>query len=320
MQSFVRKIAELELVAVCDVNAVKAKKNARDFGVPECYSDCREMLQKTSAEVVAVIGTPQMHSGIGMDVLNAGKHLFVEKPLGVDLADCRRLLAAAQQSGKIVMNGYMWRYANPLARMRAIAQSPEFGRPLSVHIRFLTPQPRFCIWGLTDMLATCVITDGGHPIDIAMFLMGPAEAVRAYLAEGDGGVTSIVATLDFTDGGTGTLHTGTCTSGVDLDFMLTSSKGYTVKLQDNMNRMFYVKRDKVDYQNVPIVEGWYPAPLTVSDADHTGWTTELKTLAKCIRENKQPENDMQQGYEVMKVMRAVKVSFTEKREVKIADI
>jgi len=320
MQSFIRKIADLELVAVCDIDAVKAKKNARDFGVPECYTDYREMLAKTTAEVIAVIGTPQMHSGIGVDVLNAGKNLFVEKPLGVDLADCRRLLEAAQKSGKIVMNGYMWRYANPLARMRAISRTPEFGKPLSMHIRFLTPQPRFCIWGLDDMLATCVITDGGHPIDIATTMMGPVEALCAHLANGDGGVTSLIVALQFANGGVGTLHVGTCTSGVDLDFVLTSSKGYTIKLQDNMNRLFYAASDNVDYQNVPIVEGWYPAPLTVSDADHTGWTAELTALAQCVRENKQPENDMRAGYEVMRVQQAVKISFTEKREVKIADL
>lgn len=321
LQSLIHKVPQLELVAVCDIDKAKADRNAKNFGAAECHYDHRKMLKTTAAELIAVVGTPQMHAQIGCEVLQAGKHLFVEKPLGVDFVDCKRLAQAAAASGKIVMNGYMWRYGTPIARLKAISKTSSFGKPMSFHARFLTPQPRFSIWGLDEILATCVICDGGHPIDIAMFLLGPIEKVQAWCnADQRTGVTSLASIFEFSSGSIGTLHTGTCTSGVDLDFMLTSNKGYTIKLQDNMNRMFYIAGDKVDYQNVPIVEGWYPAALTVTDADHTGWTAELAMLAKCIIEGQQPENDMQAGLEVMRVMQAVKTSFTEKRTVAIGEI
>ena len=102
--------------------------------------------------------------------------------------------------------------------------------------------------------------------------------------------------------------------------MVCSSKGHSVKLQDNMNRLFHVAADDVDYQRVPIVEGWYPAPLTVTDADHTGWTDELSELARCVEKNRQPGNDMAAGLEVMRVMEAVKRSFTEKRTVALNEL
>ncbi|MCP4250065.1 MAG: Gfo/Idh/MocA family oxidoreductase, partial [bacterium] len=106
LQSLVRKVESLELVAVCDSDLPKAEQNAGDFGAAECYGNHRAMLAETQAEAVAVVGTPQMHVDIGIDVLESGRHLFVEKPLGVDLDDCKRLANAAERSGKVVMNGY----------------------------------------------------------------------------------------------------------------------------------------------------------------------------------------------------------------------
>jgi myo-inositol 2-dehydrogenase/D-chiro-inositol 1-dehydrogenase len=320
LQSLVRRVPGLELTAVCDVDKAKAAKSGSDFGVPEIYHTYQDMLEHTSAEVIAVVGSPQLHVNAGVEVLRSGRHLFVEKPLGVDLAACQRLADAADGGGQIVMTGYMWRYATPIARLKSIVQSASFGAPLSMHVRFLTPQPRFAIWDLEDPLAPCIIADGGHPIDIMMLLAGDVDSVEARLAEGDGGVTSISCLMQFSSGAIGTLQIGTCTSGVDLDFMVCSRKGYSAAVRDNMNSLSYAASDAVDYQRVPVVEGWRPAPLTVTDADHTGWTAELTELADCVRHHRQPANNMEAGLKVMRVSTAIKESYTTGRTVRVAGV
>jgi len=303
---------------VCDVDQSKAQRNAKCFGAQRWYTDYRVFLREAPVDAVAVIGDVHLHTQAGVAAARAGKHLFVEKPLAADTQKGSDLLEAVQKSGKIAMSGYMWRYSTPIARMQAIAGSEEFGDPVSMHVRFLTPQPRFPIWGLESTVNTSVVADGGHPIDIMSLMLGRVTSVMARLSPAaHQGVYSIQVLFGFSGGGTGTLLTGTSTSGVDLDFFLASSNGYTIRIENNMNQLVYIRNDEVDYQNVPIIEGWQPAPLTVTDADHTGWTRELRTFAQCICKDVQPGNSVEDGYYVLTVMESILKSIERREEITI---
>jgi predicted dehydrogenase len=73
-------LEEFDLVAVCDLNKGLAERNARRFGALAAHDDVAAMLRDEKPDAVMVVGPPQMHEEIGLQVLEAGCHLFIEKP------------------------------------------------------------------------------------------------------------------------------------------------------------------------------------------------------------------------------------------------
>ena len=74
------KIPQLELVATCDLIPELAKRNARLFGALRHYTDYGKMFEEEDLDAAFVVGPPAMHVDVGKACLEAGLHLFVEKP------------------------------------------------------------------------------------------------------------------------------------------------------------------------------------------------------------------------------------------------
>ena len=111
------KNPEIECVALCDVdkNVLDRRlKNLSELGVsgPVLYSDYRKMLENKDIDVV-IIGTPDhWHCLQFVDTLAAGKHVYVEKPLGNSIAEINIMLKAARRYGKMVQVG-QWQRSQP---------------------------------------------------------------------------------------------------------------------------------------------------------------------------------------------------------------
>lgn len=86
---------------------------ARQCGVAKTYTDWREMLRDPAIELVHIVTPPDKHAEMAVAALEAGKHVFVEKPLATTNADAQAILAAARKSGKIAGVNFVMRY-NPL--------------------------------------------------------------------------------------------------------------------------------------------------------------------------------------------------------------
>ena len=107
---------------------------ARQYDVPHTYTDWREMLRDPDVEAVHIVTPPDKHAEMARAALQAGKHVFVEKPLATTAADARAILAAGTAAGKIVGINFVMRY-NPLYQIvLAIAQNGWLG-PLT-HVGF----------------------------------------------------------------------------------------------------------------------------------------------------------------------------------------
>ena len=101
---------------------------ARRCGVPRIYITWREMLRDPAIEMVHIVTPPDKHAEMAIAALEAGKHVFVEKPLATSNADAQAILDAAQRSGKIAGINFVMRY-NPLYQaVQTIAQAEWLGR------------------------------------------------------------------------------------------------------------------------------------------------------------------------------------------------
>ncbi len=94
-----------EVTAVCDVSAGAAAYVAQRFAVPQHFTDYRELLATDVEAVLLCQSDPKTEVAIA--VLEAGKHLFIEKPICFSLEETDAIIAAHQRSGKVAQAGYM---------------------------------------------------------------------------------------------------------------------------------------------------------------------------------------------------------------------
>lgn len=90
-----KRFANIELRAVADMRQSAAEARGAEFGVPAMRVD--QMLKRDDVEIVVNLTVPLAHTDVSLAVLNAGKHVHSEKPLGVNLAEARKVMDLAAQ-------------------------------------------------------------------------------------------------------------------------------------------------------------------------------------------------------------------------------
>ena len=101
---------DVEIVALCDLNAKRLESTAQKFGISKTFRDHKQMLEQTAADAVYALMPPHVLFDVAADVLEQGKHLFIEKPPAVTTfqADC--LAKLARDKGLITGVGFQRRY------------------------------------------------------------------------------------------------------------------------------------------------------------------------------------------------------------------
>ena len=164
-------LAEMEdvrLVAVCDLVASKAERNAATFGIPAVYTDYKEMLAKETCDAVYIVMPPQDSFDLLADCLKRGLHTFSEKPPTVTTFQTRVLADLAERNGCITQIGFQRKHIPLMKQMRAMVE--ERGPIDQFLAEFVKPTPRGGLYygGRIDIL-TC---DAIHMVDTAVWLGG----------------------------------------------------------------------------------------------------------------------------------------------------
>src|ERR1700761_5143763 len=121
-------LPEADLVAVCDVDAGRAEAMRARFGARQAYTDLAALLANPAIEAVTVATPDFAHSAIILAALAAGKHVMSEKPLATDVAETERVVAAAKQSGRMLMLDFHNRVNPPVVALREAVAGGELGR------------------------------------------------------------------------------------------------------------------------------------------------------------------------------------------------
>src|SRR5580692_10671716 len=90
-----KQFSNIELRAVADMRSGPAEQRAKEFGVPGMRVD--QMLKRNDVEIVVNLTVPLAHTDVSLAVLNAGKHVHSEKPLGVDMIEARKVMDLASR-------------------------------------------------------------------------------------------------------------------------------------------------------------------------------------------------------------------------------
>jgi predicted dehydrogenase len=123
----IRALGRGEVVAVCDREALMAEQLAARMKIPARYTDMARMLGEQRLDVVHVATPPAAHVAIACAALEAGCHVFVEKPFAPSTAEARRIIDCARDNGRRVCVNYLYNFESPGLELEALMQDRALG-------------------------------------------------------------------------------------------------------------------------------------------------------------------------------------------------
>jgi myo-inositol 2-dehydrogenase/D-chiro-inositol 1-dehydrogenase len=210
-ENLVYRIPQANLGAVADVFVEAAEKLAAELGIAAAYQDPRRILEDKNIDAVLICSSTDTHAPLMEDAAKAGKQIFCEKPIALDLEEIDQALTVVEQAGVKLMIGFNRRFDPSFRRVREIVAAGEVGVPHLLRITSRDPGPPPIEY---------VRVSGGifldmtiHDFDMARFLMG--REVESLYAAGEvlvdpdigqaGDVDTAVVTLHFAGGALGVI-------------------------------------------------------------------------------------------------------------------
>ena len=170
------KVADCNMVAFCDILPERAEKAAKEYGTPDAkvYSDYKELLKDPEIEVVHVCTPNRSHSFITVDALEAGKHVMCEKPMAINSEEAKKMIDAANRTGKKLTIGYQSRFRDDSMYMKQEAEEGTFG---DIYYAKATALRRRAVptWGVFlneyEQGGGPLIDIGTHALDLTLWMM-----------------------------------------------------------------------------------------------------------------------------------------------------
>ena len=206
-----RESAGAEVVAVASRDLGRAEAYAAEKGIARAHGSYEELLADDAVEAVYVPLPNSMHVPWSVKALQAGRHVLCEKPLAPRAADAEAAFDAAERAGRILMEGFMWRYHPATDTVTSLVADGAIGRVRVVRAAFgFTMDPG------ADNVRWSAELEGGALMDVGCYclsalrlLAGEPERVSAEVVEGGDGVDARMAgLLRFGDDVLGTFDCG----------------------------------------------------------------------------------------------------------------
>ncbi|MFF2513765.1 Gfo/Idh/MocA family protein [Streptomyces sp. NPDC058086] len=177
-----------ELVAVADEVPGRAEEAAAQYGFAAAHRDWREVAADPRVQAVSIAAPNFLHREIGLAMAEAGKHIWIEKPVGLTAEDARAVSDAVTKAGVQGTVGFNYRSAPAVAAARELIASGEIGTVTHVRIRLFSDYAAHPEGALTwryerERGGSGVLGDlASHGVDLARFLLGEIEALTADTA------------------------------------------------------------------------------------------------------------------------------------------
>lgn len=171
-----KKVANCEMVAFCDLIEEKAQKAAKEYGTPDAkvYTDYHQLLEDKTIDVVHVLTPNRAHSFITVDALEAGKNVMCEKPMAINSEEAKKMLDAAKRTGKKLTIGYQNRQRPDSLYLKQEAEEGTFG---DIYFAKATAIRRRAVptWGVFlnehEQGGGPLIDIGTHALDLTLWIM-----------------------------------------------------------------------------------------------------------------------------------------------------
>lgn len=170
------RLTGARLVAIADPDETTARQRIGRRPI-DWVADHRWMLERPDLDAVCVCTPSEHHARVALDAIEAGKHVFVEKPIATALEDGLRMAAAARVAGVKLMVGHIERFNPAVGKLAELIDEGRIGRVFRAHATRVGPLPtRIMDTGVAIDLAT-------HDLDLMQFVLG--RNITSIFAEGN---------------------------------------------------------------------------------------------------------------------------------------
>ena len=289
----IAKIPEAQFLAYADINEAAAQSALRDFGGDYATVDPEKLFQDSRLDAIYICTRHDSHAPLAIAAAQAGKHIFIEKPLALTLEECEAVADAVKRAGVYLMPAFKMRYY-PLVR-----KAHEF-----------IPQPQVLVgqmlcgrWGDDNWAqdpvqgGANVHSQGCHTTDILRYLAG-SEPKRLWAAggmlthPGHPCIDQCVASIQFANGHIGSWIQGDAGESPFTSkffFELYGSNGRSVQLYDRLKKAtFYDGK-----------ETW-----TEERPEEEGFQLENEAFIAALKEGREPELTAHDGIQATRIVLA----------------
>lgn len=315
-----RKIDGLQLVAVCDSVAERARAAAESNGVPS-FTAVEEMLHGVACDAVAICTPSGLHPQHGIIAAKLGRHVITEKPMAISLAAADELVAACDAAGVNLFVVKQNRLNAPIQLLKRALDKGRFGRIYLANttVRWTRPQEYYdqAPWrGTWEFDGGAFMNQASHYVDLIQWLVGPVESViakTATLARRIEAEDTGIAVLKFRNGALGTIEVTMLTYPRNLEGSITilGEKG-SVKISGTaVNRVETWQFADYDDDD-KLVEAAATNPPNVYGFGHEAY---YRNVLKVLRGEATPDTDGRAGRKSLELILGIYESAKTGREV-----
>ena len=313
-----QNIPEAKLVALCSLDPPSMDSLAEQFNVAQTTDEYTELLTDPQIDAVLITSATNTHVEISQAAAKAGKHIFCEKPIALDLKQIDETLAIVEETGVKFQVGFQRRFDASFMRIREAVTSGEIGEPHIMRITSRDPAPPPIEY---------IKVSGGifldmtiHDFDMARYLIGD-EVVEIYATGGvrvdpaigaAGDIDTAVITLQFKNGVIATIdNSREATYGYDQRVEVFGSKGMVTATNP--------LRDTVTFTDSKETRAALP-PYFFVERYKAAYLSELKAFCACIQDGTPPPVTGEDGRAPVVIGLAALKSLRENRPVLLSEI
>jgi UDP-N-acetyl-2-amino-2-deoxyglucuronate dehydrogenase len=316
----IARVEGLELSAVCDTVAARAREAGEQWGVP-WFTNYEKMLAAAPCDAVAIATPSGLHPAQGVLAARAGKHVISEKPMAISLAGADALVQACDDAGVHLFVVKQNRLNATVQLLKRALDKGRFGRLFLANTTVLWSRPQAYYdqapWrGTWEFDGGAFMNQASHYVDLMQWLVGPVESViakTATLARRIEAEDTGAAVLRFRNGALGVIEVTMLTFPKNLEgsFTLIGEKG-TVKIGGTaVNRIEHWAFADQDPDDVE-VDRVNTEPPSVYGFGHEPY---YRNVLKVLRGEAVPDTDGRMGRKSLELILGIYESAKTGREV-----
>lgn len=301
-------LSECALAAVADARSEVRANLSRAYPTARMHETAEALIAADDVDAVVVATPSPSHAALAQAALRAGKHVLVEKPMALSVADAEATVAAAERSGKVLMVGHLLLYHSAVVYLRRLIDDGTLGDPRYVYCERVNlgtiRKDENALWSFAP-----------HDLSVAAYLLGTEIAdVSArgadYLQPGIHDV--VFANVRYHDGRMANIHVSWLDPHKSRRIVVVGTKQMAVF--DDMSAEKVRVYDK-GADRAPAAVG-YEEHLTVRSGDilipniklEEPLKVEARHFLSCIRDNQTPRSDGRNGLLIVRMLEAAQRS------------
>lgn len=303
------QIPAAELRGICDTNPAVLQKFSSQFPTSKTYPSYDDLLKDKEIDAILLATPAPQHFAMASAAIDAGKHVYVEKPMTLMVAEAESLVQQAEAAGRTLMVGHLLEYHPAVHYLKTLIDNGDLGDLLYLYSKRLNlgvvRRDENALWSLAP-----------HDISVILYLLGcePESVTASGQAMLQPGVEDVVFVyLQFSQGRMAQIHVSWLDPHKERKLVVVGSKKMAVfdDMHPSEKIRVYDKSATIQWSNANSIEaisvrhGEIQIPV-VDTAEPLN--LELKHFVDCVRTGQAPRSDGRDGLRVIRVLESATAS------------